>query len=97
MRKSQIVQDEAVKDLVRNMYAKGEPVTAETFREAAKEVLGREMTKGQAGRSLKDLKADEIAASLRETVRKERERAQRAARKALEKKKKENPSDPEIE
>jgi hypothetical protein len=91
LRKSQIVQDEAMKDLVRNMYARGEPVTALTFRDAAKEVLGRDMTKGQAGRSLKDLKADEIASELRENFRKDRERLQRAARRAQEKKNAEKP------
>jgi len=80
-----------MKDLVRNMYARGEPVTALTFRDAAKEVLGRDMTKGQAGRSLKDLKADEIASELRENFRKDRERLQRAARRAQEKKNAEKP------
>jgi hypothetical protein len=95
LRKSMITADTSALELARNMVASGEKLTAANYQAAAKQ-LGLEMSPGQANRVVRDFKQDEILQELRTNVKKDRERAQRAARKALDKKK-ETPKEPEVD
>jgi hypothetical protein len=90
-----ITADTSALELARNMVASGEKLTAANYQAAAKQ-LGLEMSPGQANRVVRDFKQDEILQELRTNVKKDRERAQRAARKALDKKK-ETPKEPEVD
>lgn len=90
MHKSMIKGDAAVRDLAMNMVNNGEKFTAATFQAAAKKGLGLDMSAGQAGRVVRDMKADatmqEIKAEIDRAKKADRARAQRAARAALDKK-----------